>query len=117
MPLSLAASAAGIAISTLHAYRNRHTAFAQEVEAAISRGVEARLKKIEDASNAGDWRASAWLLEHTQPQHFARNRIEVTGADGSPLAGTVGIYLPQKQDTGEPAPITVGAPRLEDAPA
>jgi hypothetical protein len=71
--------------------------------------VEKRLKKIEDASNAGDWRASAWLLEHCQAQYFARNRIEVTGADGAPLTGAIAVYLPQKDNGhgGRPVVTTV----------
>jgi hypothetical protein len=59
-------------------------------------GISRRLKRIETASESGDWRASAWLLEHTQAEHFARSRVEVTGADGAPLVGSVVLYLPQK---------------------
>jgi transposase-like protein len=96
MPLSLAARAAGINPLTLTVWRRKHPAFDEAAARAIARGVEKRLKKIEDASEAGDWRAAAWLLEHCQPEHFARNRVEVTGADGAPLAAAVAIYLPQK---------------------
>jgi hypothetical protein len=47
-------------------------------------------------------------LEHTAPQHFARNRIELTGADGSPLAVGIGIYLPRKDgDEIKPLPAIV----------
>ena len=53
------------------------------------KGIERRLKAIEAAQAGGDWRASAWILEHCHPQHFSRNRIEVTGADGGPLTGAV----------------------------
>jgi hypothetical protein len=35
-------------------------------------------------------------LEHLHPGAYARNRLEVTGADGAPLAGAVAVYLPQK---------------------
>ena len=33
---------------------------------------------------------------HRHPEQFARNRIELTGADGLPLAVGIGIYLPRK---------------------
>ncbi|HXE41971.1 MAG TPA: hypothetical protein VN516_03015 [Candidatus Baltobacteraceae bacterium] len=56
------------------------------------------MQKIESASDSGEWRAAAWLLEHCNPEKFARNRIEVTGADGSPIAaGMIQIYLPRKE--------------------
>ena len=96
MPLTLAARAAGISDYAFKSYRTRFPEFAGKVEVAIAQGVERRLQKIEDASEAGDWRAAAWLLEHCQPEHFARNRVEVTGADGSPLTAAVAFYLPQK---------------------
>jgi hypothetical protein len=50
--------------------------FAEQVEAAIAKGVESRLAKIESASKSGDWRAAAWLLEHTQPEYFAKSRVQ-----------------------------------------
>ena len=49
-------------------------------------------------------RAACWYLEHTAPEHFAKNRIELTGADGSPLTGAVAVYLPQK-DGGDGSPV------------
>lgn len=103
LPLALCAKAAGITYTTLCNYRNADPDFNVEVGEAIVRGVEKRLKKIEDASEAGDWRAAAWMLEHCLPEHFAKNRIEVTGADGSPLGASVAIFLPQKDDGTKPA--------------
>src|SRR5580692_9413908 len=81
MTFVLAAEAVGIDPSTLWAYRRKNPAFERQVKKAGARGIESRLKKIEKASNSGDWRASAWLLEHCSPENFARNRIEVTGAN------------------------------------
>jgi hypothetical protein len=109
MPLTLAVEAAGIEFTTLQVYRRKYPNFAQRVKEAIAKGVERRLKKIEAASNAGDWRAAAWLLEHCQPEHFGRNRVEVTGADGSPLAAAIAIYLPQK-DSNRPT-VEVSPPK------
>jgi hypothetical protein len=52
--------------------------FQQRLDEAIARGVEARLLKIQQASDAGDWRASAWLLEHTEPSgQFCKSRVQV----------------------------------------
>ncbi|HTV42913.1 MAG TPA: hypothetical protein VMF08_20280 [Candidatus Sulfotelmatobacter sp.] len=96
MPLSLACEAAGIEFCTLQVYRKKHPGFAVRIKKAAAKGAEKRLAKIVAASNSGDWRAAAWLLEHTKPEFFARNRLEITGADGSPLAAAVAIYLPQK---------------------
>jgi len=77
LPLTLAASAAGISYQSLVTYRAKNPQFADALVEAVARGVEKRLKKIEDASDAGDWRASAWLLEHCQPEHFSKTRIQV----------------------------------------
>jgi len=98
LPLVHAANAAGMSFQTLCTHRSKNPQFADALARAISKGIERRLRKIEDASNAGDWRASAWALEHCPgaSEHFARNRIEVTGAGGAPLVGAVAIYLPQK---------------------
>ncbi len=98
LPMNLAANAAGISTQTLYNYRDQHAEFDKAVEEAIARGVEKRLDKILEASEKGDWRASAWLLEHTKPDSFAKNRVEVTGAGGAPLVGAVTIYLPQKEE-------------------
>jgi hypothetical protein len=112
MPLRLAAQAASISTQGLINHRRANPRFEDAVQKAIARGVEVRLKKIEQASDAGDWRAAAWLLEHCQPQHFARNRLEVTGADGAPLAAGVQLYLPQKE-----APLVQVAEPVEEARA
>jgi hypothetical protein len=56
------------------------------------------LAKIERAANEGTWQAAAWKAERRFPEDFGRQRLEVTGRDGEPLAGPqVLIYLPQKQ--------------------
>lgn len=77
MPFNMACSAVGISKSIFSQWRNEDAAFQERIEKAVAEGVDARLKKIEQASDSGDWRASAWLLEHCQPQHFAKSRIEV----------------------------------------
>ena len=97
LPLEYAAALAGISHETFHAWRRKYPAFRADVERAIAQGTEERLKTIREAAKT-DWRASAWWLEHILPEKFARNRLELTGADGTPLAGSnVLIYLPQKE--------------------
>jgi len=114
MPMTLTADAVGVSYQALSDYRKRNARFAAALARAIARGADARLRKIEAASAAGDWRAAAWLLEHCQPEHFAKNRIEVSGPDGAPLAGVVAVYLPQKDGhNGEPRAVTVEEPRKE----
>lgn len=101
MPLGLAASAAGTCYQSIVTWRAANPDFDSEIAEAIALGVEKRLAVIEKASDANDWRAAAWLLEHCQPEHFAKNRIEITGANGGPLAGAVGIFLPRKDGATE----------------
>lgn len=110
LPLNLSASAAGVALSSLHKWRGQQS-FGDAVQKAIAQGADARLKKIEDAS-VTDWRAAAWLLEHCNPEHFAKSRLEISGPNGSPLAVGVGIYLPQKQT--EPQPVQVITEKSSD---
>jgi len=102
MPLVHAANAAGISFMSLNTYRQKHLKFADALAQAISKGVEKRLEIIERALDSQDesirLRAACWFLEHTQPSHFARNRIELTGADGQQLAAGVTLYLPQKEN-------------------
>jgi hypothetical protein len=96
LPFVHACHAAGISFQSFLTYRNRHDDFREEIEQAVAAAIEKRLKIIEDAAEKGDVNSAKWLLEHLHPAHFARNRIEVTGADGAPLAGAIALYLPQK---------------------
>lgn len=114
MPLSLCAAAVGVSAQGLRNYRTTNPKFEEALQRAIARGVDARLRKIEQASSEADWRAAAWLLEHCQPQHFAKNRLEVTGADGAPLAAGLHLYLPEKQGSVVEAGAVVEAPALTE---
>ena len=112
MPLVHAANTAGMTFQTLSTHRSKNPAFADAIAQAISKGIDRRLKVVEQALNSPDeairLRSACWFLEHTAPQHFARNRIELTGADGSPLAVGIGIYLPRKDgDEIKPLPAIV----------
>jgi hypothetical protein len=77
VPLTLAASAAGIAYQSLVTYRNAHKDFAAALELAIARGVEKRLAIIVKAADAGDVSSARWWLEHVLPQYFSRTRVEL----------------------------------------
>ncbi len=99
-PLVHAAAAGNMTFQTLSTHRGKNAAFADAIAKAVAKGVEAKLKVVERATKSKDeavrLRAACWYLEHVHPESFARNRIELTGADGSPLAVGVGIYLPRK---------------------
>jgi hypothetical protein len=77
LPFVHACAVAGITFQTFNVWRNRDEKFRAQIDESIAKGVDRRLKKIEDASDAGDWRASAWLLEHCQAEHFSKTRIQV----------------------------------------
>ena len=107
MPLSLCAQAVGVSGMGLTLHRRKHPEYEEALQSAIARGVARRLVKIQTAVEAGDWRAAAWWLEHCRPQDFAKNRLEITGANGAPLLGAVAIFLPQKQDGNGSPVVTV----------
>src|SRR5204863_7701795 len=111
-PQTMATSVAGISQQTFFNWKRDDPDFQREIEEAIAKGVDARLQSIEKAADLGDWRASAWLLEHCQPQHFAKNRLEITGADGRPLAAGVTLYLPKKETA--VVEVETGAPVLTE---
>jgi hypothetical protein len=92
LPLTLACDAAGISHATFSNWRRERPRFAAAVLRAIARGADERLRKVEAAS-AQDWRAAAWLLEHTLPQHFAKSRLELSGPDGGPIDGRVAVLV------------------------
>jgi hypothetical protein len=116
MPIQQAANACGVSPSTLLTYRRRYPAFDQKVQEAIAKGIAARLDVVilsmKSAEESIRLRASTWWLEHVVPEHFGRNRIEVTGTDGSPLAA-IAIYLPQK-DNSRPAVEVTPAKQIQN---
>ncbi len=114
VPLSHIPAALGFSWSWFCHYRSQHPKFQAAIERARSRSIERHLRIIQTAAQNGDVASSRWFLERSFPEHFARNRIELTGADGSPLALGVSLYLPQKQgETPAPTVITA-APRANE---
>lgn len=93
----MAASAAGVAYSSLCAWRAKNKSFDDALALAVARGIDANLKVIEQALKSRDeairLRAACWFLSSTQSAHFGRTKLEVTGADGSPLAGQVAVLV------------------------
>jgi hypothetical protein len=67
----------GFSTQGLLNYRRANPRFEAALERAVVAGVDRRLRKIEEASETADWRAAAWLLEHCQPEHFAKTRVQV----------------------------------------
>ena len=98
VPYKHACRAVRITFQSFSTYREQHHDFAEEIESAVAAAIEKRLDVIQRAADTGDVNSAKWLLEHLHPESFARNRIEVTGADGAPLTGAVAVYLPQKDD-------------------
>jgi hypothetical protein len=99
VPFGHAARLAGIAYSSFCDWRNSDPGFRGRLDAAISAGVEKRLKMIQDAADAGDWRAAEAWLRLVLPAEYGRQRLELTGAEGSPLSAGVQLYLPAKDVT------------------
>ena len=106
VPLSHACHAVKICYQSFLNYQSRFPDFREELEEAVATAIDKRLQIVTEAAEKGDVKAAQWLLEHLHPQHFAKSRIEVTGADGQPLAGAVAIYLPQKDGSAPSKVIT-----------
>ncbi len=114
LPLVLCARAVGVSYQGFLNKRRSDERFELALQRAVARGAAVRLRKIEAAAEAGDWRAAAWGLEHCLPEFFAKNRVEVTGADGAPLAGVVSIMLPPKLGNGDEPPVVTAAALLAE---
>jgi hypothetical protein len=116
VPFTHAARLAGIVYSTFCEWRNTDAEFRGQLDAAISAGVEKRLKLIQDAADNGDWRAAEAWLRLVLPAEYGRQRLELTGENGSPLLGAIAVYLPAKQGGNGSPVVTVSPTRvIEDA--
>ncbi len=78
LPNKFAAAVGGISPDTFCEWQNRFAEFSEAVERATARGILARLRIIKAAAQKGDVKAAQWWLEHVCPEHFARNRIELS---------------------------------------
>jgi len=116
MPYKHACHVVRISVSGFFAMKAKDAQFNARVQQALAKGIEERLAVVEACTKSEDpaiaLRAATWYLEHIAPEHFARNRIEVSGPDGAPLAAAVAIFLPQKQDSNGGHLPAVNAPAL-----
>jgi hypothetical protein len=115
VPYKVACAAVRITFQSFSNWRDKDFSFRDDLEQATAKAITRHLEKIQAASDAGEWRASCWWLEHVFPENFSKSRIEVTGADGQPLAAAVAIYLPQKDGaTGIPLALPVATVKEEN---
>jgi hypothetical protein len=77
-----AAAYAGISYDTLNEWRKSKPEFSEALWAAESKGVLVCLAKIRHEATDGDWRASAWLLEHRYSAIYGKQLVEQTGHMG-----------------------------------
>ena len=83
LPLHFCAQAGSITYETLLQWRKQDPEFDQLLQTARLKAVERRWKRIEQAAigsvdNPPDWKADAWSLERTYPQHFGRPDIQLS---------------------------------------
>jgi hypothetical protein len=66
--------------------------FRQAVEKARSQAEIRNVALIQQAGNDGSWQAAAWYLERSYPMRWGRNnRLEVTGAEGTPVKFEISV--------------------------
>jgi hypothetical protein len=84
-PIKQACAAVGISNGTFYlwmdkgkkAKKGQYKEFYEEVEKAKGEFVARNVAIIQKAGMDGTWQASAWLLERTHPEEFAKRDIEV----------------------------------------
>lgn len=97
-----AANYAGVGLATFNEWRDRYPEFAEAVESASGQAVTACMAKIQKAATEGSWQASAWILERRHPDRYGRTRVELTGAEGGPVAVAANVVVvPKMADSAE----------------
>ena len=97
-----AANYGGITYETFNEWRKQNTEFSEAVEEAAGQAVVANMAKIQKAATEGSWQASAWILERRHPDRYGRTRVELTGAEGGPVAIAANVVVvPKMADSAE----------------
>lgn len=103
--LKTACAFAGIDYTTLRRWIHKadepdappeYREFRDALEKARADAEVAALAKIQKAANEGQWQASAWFLERSMPERWARKektQLEITGEGGGPVKVVSGIEL------------------------
>lgn len=117
MPKCQAAALAGVNVKNVEDWQAKGAAgddpyadFARQYAEARADRVQQLIAVIEEGARAydagpghvkADWKAAAWLLEKGEPLLFgSRAKVEVTGADGGPVAVSASVVIvPAEQPT------------------
>lgn len=91
VPLKYAAMAGGISGETMRRWMidgeaglEPYVGFLEAVKEAEEKAVPTLLLVIRNHATK-NWTAAAWMLERMHPEEFARQRLELTGANGGPI--------------------------------
>ena len=83
-PIAVACGYAGVSPSTYYKHCNEDSGFSDRATRARMSAAIRNLALIQKAA-ADDWRAASEALKLMFPEHFGKNRIEVTGDEGGPV--------------------------------
>jgi len=115
MAITYACAVVGVSPQTYYNWQERFPDFRQQVEKANAFAQYTLLEIVNKAAKAGSVEDAKWLLVHRWPEHFARNRIEVTGPNGAPLSGGVVILPPKDPDSIAVNPVPQALPDASPA--
>jgi hypothetical protein len=85
MTHKLASEAACVNHSTPYDWIAADPEYATKVEEAKGSRLLRHFGTVTKAAQAGDWRASVWLLSILHPDQCSTKRVEVTGKDGGAI--------------------------------
>ena len=109
LPLRMCAAMAGISERTLRTWMDKgeedmmigldspFARLSRAMRMANGAYVMERMEKINEASDAGNWQASAWLLERTEPQDYSQ-ATRVEAKVGAQADVTIVADVPQRTE-------------------
>ena len=114
LPIATAAALAGVVAATVYDWLRKgangvegFVEFHAEAQKAIAVGETVLVKKMNDASAAGDTRATTFLLERRHREHWGRvDKVEHVGDENKPVV----IQLSWPGQTLDGAPSTTAVP-------